>query len=50
MAMFCMSLWAMMSATVLITAMTKEQVLAGRILNYAYIGMELATCPRSRPR
>ncbi|KAL4868254.1 hypothetical protein BDV12DRAFT_197476 [Aspergillus spectabilis] len=36
MAMFAMSIWAMMSAT---------QVLAGRILNYAYIGMELATCP-----
>ena len=45
MAMFCMSLWAMMSATVLVTASRKEQVLAGRILNYAYIGMELATCP-----
>lgn len=45
MAMFCMSLWAIMSATVLITATRKEQVLAGRILNYAYIGMELATCP-----
>lgn len=43
--MFCMSLWAMMSATVLVTATRKEQVLAGRILNYAYIGMELATCP-----
>jgi MFS transporter, SP family, sugar:H+ symporter len=43
--MFCMSLWAMMSATVLVTATTKGQVLAGRILNYAYIGMELATCP-----
>ncbi|KAI9928699.1 hypothetical protein MW887_001916 [Aspergillus wentii] len=45
MAMFCMSLWALMSATVLITSSTIEQVLAGRILNYAYIGMELATCP-----
>jgi SP family sugar:H+ symporter-like MFS transporter len=43
--MFCMSLWAMMSATVLVTATRREQVLAGRILNYAYIGMELATCP-----
>ncbi|KAI5459034.1 general substrate transporter [Mariannaea sp. PMI_226] len=45
MSMFCMSLWAMMSASVLISSTTIEQVLAGRILNYAYIGMELATCP-----
>lgn len=40
-----MSIWAMISATVLITSTRVEQVLAGRILNYAYIGMELATCP-----
>ncbi|KAL2835596.1 general substrate transporter [Aspergillus pseudoustus] len=45
MAMFSMSLWAMMSATVLISSSRIEQVLAGRILNYTYIGMELATCP-----
>ena len=45
MSMFCMSLWAILSATVLISASKKEQVLAGRILNYGYIGMELATCP-----
>ncbi|KZF23905.1 general substrate transporter [Xylona heveae TC161] len=45
MSMFCMSIWAMMSATVLITSSTIEQVLAGRILNYAYVGMELSTCP-----
>ncbi|KAL2869712.1 general substrate transporter [Aspergillus lucknowensis] len=44
-AMFSMSLWAMMSATVLISSSRIEQVLAGRILNYAYVGMELATCP-----
>lgn len=43
--MFLMSLWAMMSATVLISSSRIEQVLAGRILNYAYVGMELATCP-----
>lgn len=43
--MFCMSLWAMMSATVLISSQHIGQVLAGRILNYAYIGMELSTCP-----
>lgn len=34
-----------MSATVLVTSRKIEQVLAGRILNYAYIGMELSTCP-----
>ncbi|KAL7940728.1 general substrate transporter [Trichoderma barbatum] len=45
MSMFCMSLWAMMSATVLISATGRGQVLAGRILNYTYIGMELSTCP-----
>ncbi|OKL63983.1 hypothetical protein UA08_00455 [Talaromyces atroroseus] len=45
MSMFCMSIWAIMSTTVLITSARIEQVLAGRILNYAYIGMELATCP-----
>jgi MFS transporter, SP family, sugar:H+ symporter len=45
MSMFCMSIWAIMSATVLVTSTRIEQVLAGRILNYAYIGMELATCP-----
>ncbi|OKL61906.1 hypothetical protein UA08_02624 [Talaromyces atroroseus] len=45
MAMFGMSIWAMVSATVLISAFRIEQVLVGRILNYAYVGMELATCP-----
>lgn len=45
MAMFTMSIWAMMSATVLISSVRIEQVLAGRILNYAYVGMELAACP-----
>lgn len=34
-----------MSATVLITSTRVGQVLAGRILNYTYIGMELSTCP-----
>lgn len=34
-----------MTASVLVTSRRIEQVLAGRILNYAYIGMELSTCP-----
>ncbi|EED17852.1 sugar transporter, putative [Talaromyces stipitatus ATCC 10500] len=45
MSMFCMCVWATMSATVLVTSRQIEQVLAGRILNYTYIGMELSTCP-----
>ncbi|KAH8702070.1 putative sugar transporter [Talaromyces proteolyticus] len=45
MAMFSMSIWAMVSATVLVTSLRIEQVLVGRILNYGYVGMELATCP-----
>lgn len=35
--MFCMSLWALCSATIIITATTKEQMLVSRILNYLYI-------------
>lgn len=45
MAMFCMSIYALMSATVVITAQTPGHIMAGRILNYVYIGMELATVP-----
>ncbi|KAJ9639278.1 hypothetical protein H2204_003889 [Knufia peltigerae] len=45
MCMFTMSLWALVSATVVITSTTPDQMLAGRILNYVYIGMELAVVP-----
>jgi MFS family permease len=37
MTVFCMSLWALCSATIIITATTKEQMLVSRILNYLYI-------------
>ena len=37
-----MSLWALVCATILITSQNKEQILAGRCLNYFYTGMELS--------
>lgn len=37
--------WATVSAILLVTAQTKEQVLVGRILNYVYLGQELVTVP-----
>lgn len=40
-----MSLWAVVAAILLVTAQTKEQVLAGRIINYIYLGQELVTVP-----
>lgn len=33
MTMFCMSVYALISATVVITSKTKEQILVGRTLN-----------------
>lgn len=45
MTMFVMSLWAICTATILISSKTLGQMMAGRILNYVYIGMELSTCP-----
>ncbi|KEF58109.1 uncharacterized protein A1O9_06032 [Exophiala aquamarina CBS 119918] len=45
MCMFIMSLWAIFSATIVITSKTPDQILAGRILNYIYIGMELSVVP-----
>jgi MFS transporter, SP family, sugar:H+ symporter len=40
-----MSCWAILSAILLVTAQSKEQVLAGRVLNYVYLGQELVTVP-----
>lgn len=37
--------WAVASAILLVTAQRKEQVLAGRIINYIYLGQDLATVP-----
>lgn len=43
-----MSIWALITATILLTSgvsHNKWQLLAGRILNYVYIGMELSSVP-----
>ncbi|KAI1333068.1 sugar transporter [Xylariaceae sp. FL0255] len=48
MTIFYMSLWALVTATMLVTSGvsgSKWQVLVGRVLNYIYIGMELSTVP-----
>ncbi|KIX03630.1 uncharacterized protein Z518_07183 [Rhinocladiella mackenziei CBS 650.93] len=45
MSFFVMCFWAVISAILLVTAQHKEQMLVGRILNYIYIGQELATVP-----
>ncbi|KAJ5825198.1 sugar transporter [Penicillium riverlandense] len=48
MTIFCMSIWALVTATILLTSgvsHNKWQLLAGRILNYVYIGMELSSVP-----
>jgi hypothetical protein len=37
MTVFTQSLWAFVSATVIITSTTREQMLIGRILNYVYV-------------
>lgn len=37
--------WAFVSAVLLVTAQTKEQILAGRMINYVYLGQELVTVP-----
>ncbi|KXH25970.1 sugar transporter [Colletotrichum nymphaeae SA-01] len=43
--MFGMSAWAVIPATIAITSSTREQIMAARILNYIYVGMELAVVP-----
>ncbi|KAH9209485.1 sugar transporter [Leptodontidium sp. 2 PMI_412] len=43
--MFSMSTWALFSAAVCVSSSTREQIMAGRILNYVYIGMELSVIP-----
>ncbi|KAK3714968.1 hypothetical protein LTR37_007458 [Vermiconidia calcicola] len=48
MTIFCMSLWALVTATLLVTSgvsHNKWQLLVGRVLNYIYIGMELSSVP-----
>ncbi|KAF4914517.1 High-affinity glucose transporter ght1 [Colletotrichum viniferum] len=43
--MFVMSVYALISATVVVTSTRKEQILVGRILNYVYVGFELSVVP-----
>jgi MFS transporter, SP family, sugar:H+ symporter len=43
--MISMSAWALMSATVIITSKTRDQILAGRCLNFLYVGMEISVIP-----
>ncbi|KAI0202460.1 sugar transporter [Astrocystis sublimbata] len=44
-AMFVMSIYELGTATVIITSQGRNQILVGRILNYVYVGMEIATVP-----
>ncbi|KAM0292366.1 hypothetical protein ACHAPQ_008239 [Fusarium lateritium] len=43
--MFAMSAWALVPAIMAVTSVSKHQIMATRILNYIYIGMELAVVP-----
>ncbi|KAM0327191.1 hypothetical protein ACHAQA_006324 [Verticillium albo-atrum] len=43
--MFSMSIYALGTATIAVTSQTKEQIMAARILNYVYVGMELSVVP-----
>lgn len=42
---YTMCFWALLSAALLVSAQSKAQLLIGRIINYIYIGQELATVP-----
>lgn len=43
--MFSMSIYALGTATIAVTSNTREQIMAARVLNYVYVGMELAVVP-----
>lgn len=43
--MFSMSCYAIVTATIAVTSVSREQIMAARILNYVYVGMELAVVP-----
>ncbi|ORY54698.1 general substrate transporter [Pseudomassariella vexata] len=47
--MFVMSCYALVTATIAVTSNTKEQIMTARILNYIYVGMELAVVPIFHP-
>ncbi|KAG4273203.1 hypothetical protein FPRO04_09809 [Fusarium proliferatum] len=43
--MFIMSVYALGTATIAVTSFHREQIMAARILNYVYVGMELGVVP-----
>ncbi|OJJ02709.1 hypothetical protein ASPVEDRAFT_53331 [Aspergillus versicolor CBS 583.65] len=43
--MFVMSVYALITATINVTSNSNEQIMAGRVLNYVYVGMELSVVP-----
>ncbi|KAL1801703.1 hypothetical protein ACET3X_002045 [Alternaria dauci] len=43
--MFSMSIYALGTATLGVTAQNRDHIMAARILNYVYVGMELAVIP-----
>ncbi|CAK7204953.1 hypothetical protein SEUCBS139899_007715 [Sporothrix eucalyptigena] len=45
MCIFAMSCWALVAAAIVVSSSTRGQILAGRILFYIYIGMELSVMP-----
>ena len=40
-----MSLWSLIATTIVITSSSANQILAGRVLLYVYIGMQLSVVP-----
>ncbi|KAL1858883.1 hypothetical protein VTK73DRAFT_7741 [Phialemonium thermophilum] len=43
--LFVLNAYEIVTATIIVTSRSKEQLLAGRVLNYGYVGMELAVIP-----
>ncbi|KAL4908283.1 hypothetical protein BDW74DRAFT_174971 [Aspergillus multicolor] len=43
--MFTMSVYALVTATITVTSNSNDQIMAARILNYVYVGMELSAVP-----
>lgn len=43
--MFAMSIFALGTATLGVTSFHREQIMAARVLNYIYVGMELQVVP-----
>lgn len=43
--MFVMSIYALGTATLTVTSSSRQHIMAARILNYVYVGMELSVIP-----